>query len=181
VARAEAFLAMVEPLRSAGKLGPILLQFAKETDRAEGFDRLQAILASAPKGTFAVELRDSSWFVPAVRELLEGSDAPLVWSTFLKAFAPPWATGGTGYVRFTGKHAKRRGRHVTVADRVGEVLEVRKRLEQASWKECFVIVTNPFEGNAVDSIPQIAAALGQDALARRLRRPPGGVLFPDAA
>lgn len=74
----------------------------------------------------------------------------------------------------------KRGRHVTVADRLDDVLEIRKRLNQASWKECFVIVTNPFEGNAVDSLPRIAAALGDEGLAQRLRRPPGQVLFPDA-
>ena len=114
-----------------------------------------------------------------MEHLLEDFDAPLVWSTWPKAFAPPWRTASKGYIRFTGTHFNTRGRHVQVADRLGDILEIRKRLEQASWKECFAIVTNPFEGNAVDSIPRIAAALGAPDLAARMRRGPGQVLFPD--
>ncbi|MES2154566.1 MAG: DUF72 domain-containing protein [bacterium] len=174
------FLVSLKPLRSAGKLGPTLVQFAPTLDREAGWERLLAILGSAPPGTFAVELRHTSWFVPAVENILEDFDAPLVWSTFPKAFAPPWRTAARGYVRFTGKHVNTRGRHVTVADRLGEVLEMRKRLTDASWKECFVIVTNPFEGNAVDSLPRVAAALGGPETGARFARGPAAPLFPDA-
>lgn len=178
---AERALQELAPLERAGKLGPILLQFPPSMDRAAGWDHLLSLLALRPPGTFAVEFRDPSWFVPAVRELLEDFEAPLVWSTHPKAFAPPWATAGIGYMRFTGTKANTRGRHITVADRLGDILEIRKRLAEvrAAWKECFVIVTNPFEGNAVDSLPRIAAALGERELAERLTRKPGSPLLPD--
>lgn len=178
------FLASVDPLREGGRLGPILVQFAPALERIHGWERLLAILGSAPKGTFAVEFRHTSWFVPAVENLLEDFHAPLVWGTYPKAFAPPWRTAERGYVRFTGKHMHKRGRHVTVADRLGDVMEMRKRLAgdaAQTWKECFVIVTNPFEGNAVDSLPRIVAAIGDEKLAKRVARPPAGHLFPDAA
>lgn len=177
---AEKALSELEPLERAGKLGPVLLQFPPKLDRVAGWDHLLGLLALRGPGTFAVEFRHTSWFVPATRELLEDFEAPLVWSTHPKTFAPPWATAGAGYVRFTGTHANTRGRHITVADRLGDILEIRKRLTEvrAAWKECFVIVTNPFEGNAVDSLPRIAAALGESALAKRLTRRPGQPLFP---
>lgn len=174
------FLASVDILRRGNRLGPVLLQFGPSLEREAGLDRLAGMLSLAPPGTFAVELRHNSWFVPATENLLEDFEAPLVWSTFPTAFAPPWRTADYGYIRFTGKNMHKRGRHVTVADRSAEVAKVAKRLRDAPWKECFVIVTNPFEGNAVDSMPGIAEALGADVFAKRLRaRAPGQPLFPE--
>ncbi|HLF16802.1 MAG TPA: DUF72 domain-containing protein [Candidatus Thermoplasmatota archaeon] len=177
---AERWLEGLTPLRDAGRLGPVLLQFPPSLGPASGWDLVQSLLGLAGAGTFAVEVRNTSWFTPAFERMLEEHEAPLVWSTWPTAFAPPWATGEVGYVRFTGKHLHVRGRHVTVADRLDDILEVRKRLQQVSWKECFVLVTNPFEGNAVDSLPRIAAALGETELAQRFTREPGQPLFPDA-
>ena len=102
----------------------------------------------------------------------------LVWGTHPKAFAPPWATSSFGYVRFTGNLVDVRGRYVTQTDRLDDILEMRKRVQHAPWKEAYVISTNPFEGNAADSLPRIAAALGDEALATRLTRKPGEVWFP---
>jgi uncharacterized protein YecE (DUF72 family) len=179
-ALAQKFLASAEPLHAAGKLGPTLLQFGPALDREAGWDRMRALLGAADPGRFAVEVRHSSWFVPAFERLLEDFEAPLVWSTYPNAFAPPWRTASYGYVRFSGAHRPRRGRHVSVADRAAEVRKMATRLAEKPWKECFVIVTNAFEGNAVDSMPRIAEALGAEDLARSLRaRPPAGVLFPD--
>jgi uncharacterized protein YecE (DUF72 family) len=175
------FLESLEPLRAAHRLGPILLQFAPELDRESGWDRVTAMLSCAEPGTFAVEVRHSSWFVPAFENLLEDFAAPLVWSTYPKAFAPPWRTADYGYVRFTGNHRPKRGRHVTVADRPKDVREIASRLKEKPWKECFVIVTNPFEGNAVDSLVKIASGLGAAQVAKGLQRPPGQVLFPTPA
>jgi len=178
-AKTKDFLAMLEPLRRGKRLGPILVQFAPTLERTDGWERLLAILGPAPPGTFAVEFRHTSWFVPAVENILEDFEAALVWGTYPKAFAPPWRTSDYGYVRFTGKHVHTRGRHVTVADRLPEVLEMRKRLSQADWKECFVIVTNPFEGNAVDSLPRLVAALDGPTAAKKFAREPASPMFPD--
>ncbi|MHB8634350.1 MAG: DUF72 domain-containing protein [Thermoplasmatota archaeon] len=178
--QAAAFAAAVAPLAEAGKLGPILVQLAPDMTRLLGWDRLTAILQAAPAGTWAVEFRHPSWFVPAVEQLLEEHESPLVWSTFPKAFAPPWRTAGVGYVRFTGRARARRGRHVTTASRTGEVREAARRIQDAAWPECFAIVTNGFEGNAVDSLAPIAHALGATRVERVLRaRQPGAPLFPD--
>lgn len=179
IGKAKKFMAGLEPLREAGKLGPTLLQFPAKMNRESGAQLMQDVLRLDEAGTFAVEVRDSSWFTPAFENLLEDFDAPLVWSTWPKAFAPPWATASKGYVRFTGKNIHVRGRHVTAEDRLDDVLEIRKRLAQAQWDECFAIVTNPFEGNAVDSLPRIVAALDGPEAARKYARRPAEPLFPD--
>lgn len=177
---AKTWLAGLEPLREAGKLGPILLQFPPQFTREKGWDLVERLLALEEPGAFALEVRNPSWFVEATQDLLTSHEAPLVWGTHPKAFTPPWSTAGTGFLRFTGTFQDVRGRYVTQGDRLNDVLEVRQRLAQATWKEAFVIVTNPFEGNAVDSLPRIAAALGDETLAKRLTRKPGEVLFPGA-
>lgn len=176
---AERWLRGLEPLRDAGKLGPVLLQFPPSLSREKGWDLVAALLRTAGAGTFAVEVRHTSWFVPAFQELLETHEAPLVWSTHPKAFAPPWATGERGFVRFTGTIGAKRGRYVTVDDRPQDIAEVGKRLKQAAWRECFCIVTNPFEGNAVDSLPKVARGLGLEEAERRMRREPGRPLLAD--
>lgn len=173
-------IASLQPLDQAGKRGRILLQFPPRFEPSTSWEHLVELLALQPPGAFAVEFRNAAWFTPATAALLEDFDAPLVWSTNPKAFAPPWRTASVGYVRFVGPHHNTRGRHRTVADRLGDILEIRKRMTEASWSECFVIVTNGFEGNAVDSLPRIAAALDGPERGAQFRHGPGEALFPDA-
>jgi uncharacterized protein YecE (DUF72 family) len=179
VEKARQFMAALAPLRDANKLGPVLLQFPPSLDRLKGSELLQELLRLGEPGTFAVEVRNPSWFTDAFRSLLEDHEAPLVWSTFPGAFAPPWATAEKGYLRFTGKHIHKRGRHVTVADRLADILEVRKRVAQAPWKEAYCIVTNPFEGNAVDSMPRVVAALAGPEEGKRFGHKPGEALLKE--
>ena len=164
--------------RFGGHMGIPLAQFPPAWKYSEtGLDELGQLLALGPA---AVEFRHPSWFRPDVEAMLRRHGAPLVWGTHPRAPAPAWVTGDVGYVRFVGRHFESRGRHVTQEDRLMDVLAMRERLAAAPWRDCFVIVTNAFEGNAIDSLPRIAAALGETALARRVTRAPGGVLFPDA-
>ena len=178
VEEAKTWLKLLEPLRAADKLGPILIQLPPSMKREKGWDLIEGLLALEEPGTFALEVRNPSWFVDATQDLLTTHEAALVWGTHPKAFAPPWATAEFGYVRFTGNFTDVRGRYVTQEDRLPDILEMRKRVQQAPWKEAYVISTNPFEGNAADSMPRIAAALGDEALGKRLTRKPGEVWFP---
>lgn len=175
---AKTWLDLLEPLRAAGKLGPILIQLPPQGKREKLWDIVERILASQEPRSFALEVRNPDWFVDATQDLLTAHEAALVWGTHPKAFAPPWCTADWGYVRFTGNLVDVRGRYVTQTDRLTDILEMRKRVQQATWKEAYVISTNPFEGNAADSLPRIAAALGDGELAKRLARKPGEVWFP---
>ena len=65
----EYFLKALEPLRSAGRLGPILFQLPPYLKRDT--DRLASYLESLPAGLrYAVEFRDGSWFDDEVYDVL---------------------------------------------------------------------------------------------------------------
>lgn len=175
---AQTALAAMEPLRDAGVLGPVVAQFPPGFENTAGHrDWLTDLLVSQPPGAFVVELRHASWWTDEVRDLLTARQTQLVWSTHDKAPAPDWVTGPAGYVRFCGTAYGERGRHVTVRDRTEALLRVRDMLAAAPWDDCTVIVTNPFEGNAIDSLPKIAAALSATERAKAWTRPPGRPLL----
>ncbi len=177
-AAAEA-MAWMAPLRAVGRLGPTLAQFPRSFQYSDdNVAWLSRLLALAPAEGLAIEFRHPSWFVPEVEALLRAHDAALCWGTYGKATAPAWDTATFRYIRFVGTALKRKGRWVTQRDRLDDVLEMRSRI--AGDKPTFVIVTNRFEGNAVDSMPRIAAALGATELAKRCSRRPAEPLFPDA-
>ena len=99
------FLANLEPLRTAGKLGPIVLQYPASF-RARESARLAAHLGAVPREfALAVELRHDSWWTPETRSLLEARGAVLVWSIVPGAHPPPWVTGDFLYARFIGDRA----------------------------------------------------------------------------
>jgi uncharacterized protein YecE (DUF72 family) len=70
------FLERIEPLRAAGRVGPLLLQLPP-TMRVDA-DRLEATLRAVPDDLrIAVEFRHDSWFTDDVFELLGRHDAAL--------------------------------------------------------------------------------------------------------
>ena len=79
-AAVEQFVRVLEPVRQAGKLGLLLFQlppnFKADLDRLDGFLRMPALMA-AGRPKIAFEFRDASWFVDAVYERLQASDAAL--------------------------------------------------------------------------------------------------------
>jgi len=100
------FLVSLAPLRSAGKLGAVVLQFPASFRAASGRPRLERLIeAIPPEYPLAVELRHASWWTEATRSLLAGRRAALVWSVVPGARPPPWVTGDFLYVRFIGDRA----------------------------------------------------------------------------
>jgi uncharacterized protein YecE (DUF72 family) len=81
------------------KLGAVLLQLPPSLTCDT--DLLGACLACFPAGVrVAVEPRHNSWWIPAVRSLLESSGAALVWAdSFGKPAGPLWRTADWGYLR----------------------------------------------------------------------------------
>ena len=79
-AQVEQFLAALEPVRAAGRLGPLLFQlppnFKADTERLEGFLELAALRGKqAPR--LAFEFRHESWFHEATYEVLRRHDAAM--------------------------------------------------------------------------------------------------------
>lgn len=132
------FLTSLEPLRSRGKLGPVVLQFPPSFRATTGRARLESLLEAIPREySLAVELRHRSWWTDATRTLLEHRGAALVWSVVPETRPPPWVTGNFLYARFIGDRA------LTQFDRI----QRDQRTEIVAMKRLF---TN--EGQPVDSV-----------------------------
>jgi uncharacterized protein YecE (DUF72 family) len=137
------FFERLEPLRAAGKLGPILWQLPQNFKRDD--ERLAGVLGRAPAGRHAFEFRHESWFTRDVYDILAAHGAALVVSD-----SPKWPfqthdlTTGWTYIRF---HYGRRGRRGNYSER--ELEEWKRRL--AAWRsrvEIFGYFNNDWSGIA---------------------------------
>src|SRR4051812_45866328 len=72
----ELFYERIEPLRAAGKLGPVLWQLPPTFRRDD--ERLESALGQLPDGQHCFEFRHQSWFCKDVYELLRAHGAALV-------------------------------------------------------------------------------------------------------
>lgn len=82
-----------------GKRGPTLMQLPPNLRADHGL--LDAALEQFESGErVAVEMRHESWFVPAVRSVLERRGAALCLADSGRRRSPMWRTAGWGYVRF---------------------------------------------------------------------------------
>jgi uncharacterized protein YecE (DUF72 family) len=108
----ERFYERIEPLRDAGRLGPVLWQLPERFHRDE--ERLAGLLDAVPPGRHCVELRHPSWFVPEVMEVLRSRGAALVIADRPGLdFQTHELTADWTFVRF---HHGRRGRRGNYSD-----------------------------------------------------------------
>jgi len=93
------FLATIEPLAAAGKLGPVLFQLPPnlKADAALLKDFLAVLPRSVPS---AFEFRHESWFSDATWDLLKESNAALCVAETETMTTPDIATGKFVYYRF---------------------------------------------------------------------------------
>ena len=142
------FVRAVEPIREAGKLGPLVAQFPPSFKATSGRERLREILLGVPRELrLAVELRHSSWWTPDTTELLRERAAALVWSVYPGVHPPYEVTADFLYARFVGDRA------LTTFDRVQRdgrpaMEEMRRHFEDEgrSARDAFVLMNNHFMG-----------------------------------
>lgn len=92
------FLSSLQPLREAGKLGPILFQLPPFL-RCD-LPRLTDFLAGLPRGLrFALEFRHESWFTDTVYEALRSANATLCQAESEKLATPHVHTADFSYFR----------------------------------------------------------------------------------
>ncbi len=72
----ERFYERIEPLRAAGRLGPLLWQLPETFHRDD--ERLRALISVLPPGRHAIEFRHPSWFVDEVLDELRRAGVALV-------------------------------------------------------------------------------------------------------
>ena len=157
------FLASLEPLRSRGKLGPVVLQFPASFRSASGRARLELLLEAIPREyPLAVELRHPSWWTDATRTLLEGRKAALVWSVQPDARPPAWVTGDFLYARFIGDRA------LTKFDRIQrdarpDIQSMKRHFEDEGRPvdTVFAFANNHFMGFGPGTAAVIADVLGE--------------------
>lgn len=156
------FVDLLRPLREADRLGPVLLQFPAAFKRSSNaVSYLERLLEVVPDPV-GVEFRDPSWDDPATERLLQDHDACFVWSTYESAPRAAWATTDWGWIRLVGRSRERRGEAKRLRDRAVDLQAVRWRLDEVrpDWRECFIVATNRFEGDALWTLPRAAEALG---------------------
>jgi uncharacterized protein YecE (DUF72 family) len=120
------FLAVLEPLSEAGKLGPILWQLPGNFPRDDA--RLAAALEALPDGRHAFEFRHPSWFDDGVYRLLADAGAALVVGDDPgRPFTERRVVGDWTYIRF---HRGSRGRAGSYSD--SELATWRRRI--AAWR-----------------------------------------------
>ncbi|MDX6601730.1 MAG: hypothetical protein QOF13_932 [Solirubrobacterales bacterium] len=130
----------LEPLREAGKLGPILWQLPESFQRDD--EILATALAAMPRARHCFEFRHPSWFKPSVYELLEAHGASLVLGDDRRRPLPEASpVGPIAYLRL---HFGSRGRQGNYSD--AELETWRRRI--AAWRarrEVFVYLNNDWQ------------------------------------
>jgi uncharacterized protein YecE (DUF72 family) len=149
-------LERIEPLRAAGKLGPLLWQLPPTFARDD--DRLAQTLADVPPGLrHAFEFRHRSWFAPETFALLREHGAALVVGDRpeVHAFQTRDRTADFAYVRF---HHGSRGRRGNYSET--ELREWAHQLRMwASKGDVYGYFNNDWEAFAPRNALQLTAAL----------------------
>src|SRR5258708_29877331 len=96
------FLATIEPLAAAGKLGPVLFQLPPNLKADEAL--LKDFLAALPRTVpAAFEFRNASWFSDSSWHLLKANNVALCVSETATMKNPDIATAGFVYDRFPNR------------------------------------------------------------------------------
>jgi uncharacterized protein YecE (DUF72 family) len=139
----ERFWERLEPLREAGKLGPVLWQLPGNFHRDD--ERLASALAALPEAGHCFEFRHPSWFTRAVYDLLAEHGASLALGDDARRPLPD--ASPVGPFAFLRLHYGHRGRDGNYSDR--ELDGWRRRI--AAWRSkrpVFVYLNNDWRGFA---------------------------------
>ena len=141
----------IEPLRRAGKLGPILWQLPPHFARDDAV--LESALETLAPGRHAFEFRDPSWFADGIYDLLRGHDVALVVADRAPGGASPWIdTAAWSYVRFH----RGRGRDGNYSAR--QLREWADRLHGAQG-DLYAYFNNDWQGFAIENARALRSLL----------------------
>ena len=149
------FYEPLEPMRDAGKLGPVLWQLPENFHRDD--QRLAGWLELLPSGMHAIEFRHESWFAPEVLAALRSRGVALVIGDHPeRTFQTYDATASWRFIRF---HYGSRGRAGNYS--ATEIETWARRIAQ--WRrreEIYAYFNNDRRGFAPANAKQLAARLG---------------------
>lgn len=164
----ERFYEPLEPLATAGKLGPVLWQLP-ETFRRDD-ERLADLLAALPPGRHCLEVRHPSWFAGDVYALLREHGVALVVGDHPeRPFQTLELTADWAFVRFHHGHRGRRGNYSPA-----EIEAWAERI--AGWRDrgvdVYAYFNNDWEAFAPRNAARLQRLLGAQPPAVSARRSP---------
>jgi len=149
------FYEPLEPMRDAGRLGPILWQLPENFHRDD--QRLEDWLEVLPSGRHTIEFRHPSWFVPEVLEVLRSRGVALTIGDHpQRSFQTYDATADWRFIRF---HYGSRGRAGNYSST--EIDTWARRIAQ--WRrrdEVFAYFNNDWRGFAPANAKLLLTRLG---------------------
>ena len=154
------FLDLMEPLRKAGKLGPLLIQLPPKFVYQDRFDSFKQFLEVLPSDfMFAVEFRDESWLRDDVFKELERHE--VAYTIVDEPLLPPdlYVTADFAYIRW---HGRGRNPWYYYHYRREELEEWKPRIEELKTKvkTIYGYFNNHFHGYAVHNCLQVLEILG---------------------
>jgi len=169
-----AFISMLQPLVTAGKLGCVLAQFPNSFGYNSGNrDYLQRLSDWLQGYPLVIEFRNSAWLNNETHSWLKARDIGFccVDEPELPRLMPPVAevTGRTGYIRFHGRNAAKWWHHEQAWERYdytyspGELEQWLPKIQIISTKaeNTFIFANNHWRAQAVDTIRQVRSMLDQ--------------------
>jgi uncharacterized protein YecE (DUF72 family) len=149
------FYEPLEPMQSAGRLGPVLWQLPENFHRDDG--RLQNWLRALPDGMHTIEFRHPTWFAREVLDALRARQVALTIGDHPKRpFQLHEATADWRFVRF---HYGVRGRGGNYSD--SEITSWARRIAQ--WRRrtsVFAYFNNDWRGFAPENAKLLMRRLG---------------------
>jgi len=151
----ERFYEPLEPMRAAGRLGPVLWQLPENFHRDDR--RLEAWLELLPSGMHTIEFRHPSWFVPDVLEALRSRGVALTIGDHPeRPFQTYDATADWRFIRF---HHGSRGRAGNYS--ASEIETWARRIVQWRRREnVYAYFNNDWRGFAPANAKLLLARLG---------------------
>lgn len=146
------FLQNIDPMRQAGKLGPILFQTPPDLPAdAKLFQEFAQLLPRAYQ--FAFEFRHSSWFDEAIFQVLRERNAALCWAEREKTTAPRIVTADFFYYRFHAPEYSKEELHKIAEELTG----------QSKDKEVFAYFKHEENPESAINAVVVARAAGMEA------------------
>lgn len=176
--RAAVFLEALEPLRVAGRLKALLLQFpfsfARTPSNRQRLARIVELVGTEP---LVLELRHRSWFEPQVLQRFRERNLSVAHIDLPQASDHPPATfeptGPIGYLRLHGRNtahwfraSSTRNQRYDYLYSPSELDDLAQRAEKLSVEsdETYVVTNNHFEGQAVANAIELRRRLSSEEL-----------------
>jgi len=154
------FLALMNPMREAGKMGPILIQLPPGFNYGS-LDKLASFLALLPEEfKFALEFRNLSWLRPETWRLLEKHN--VAYTIVDEPLLPPETvfTADFSYFRWHGRHERPWFNYRYSEEELKEWVPRLKEAEKKT-KEVYGYFNNHFHGYAPENCIQLLEMLGK--------------------